>query len=127
MSTRKLTGKNLTMPFAAATMAVLLYSYQHVAFTISKDTRTSIRAAKNNAAAHREADGGQISWQNQSLRQHGMLPTPSTHSGLAARGLDSVAGSVPREAGSEESAGPIGSVGRDNTEDKIRERASKGR
>lgn len=54
------------MPLAAFTMAGLLYVY----------TRTSIQAAKRNAAAHREADGGQISWRNETLRRHGVIEPP---------------------------------------------------
>lgn len=44
-------------------MACLLFVY----------SRTSIRAAKLNAQKHREADGGQISWHNESRRRHGQL------------------------------------------------------
>jgi hypothetical protein len=50
-------------PLAAFTMAGLLFVY----------TRTSIRAAKLNAQKHREADGGQISWHNESKRRHGQM------------------------------------------------------
>lgn len=50
-------------PLAAFTMAGLLFVY----------TRTSIRAAKLNAQKSREADGGQISWHNESLRRHGQM------------------------------------------------------
>jgi hypothetical protein len=39
-------------------------------------TRSSIHAAKRNAALHREADGGQISWRNESLRRHGVIEPP---------------------------------------------------
>jgi hypothetical protein len=42
-------------------MALLLFFY----------SRTSIQAARLNAQKHREADGGQISWRNESLRRHG--------------------------------------------------------
>ncbi len=38
--------------------------------------RTSIQAAKRNAQKHREADGGQINWHNESLRRHGKLDSP---------------------------------------------------
>lgn len=44
-------------------MAGLLFVY----------SRTSIRAAKLNAQKHREADGGQISWHNESRRRHGQM------------------------------------------------------
>ena len=47
-------------------MACLLFVY----------ARTSIQAAKRNAQIHREADGGQISWQNENLRRHGVLSKP---------------------------------------------------
>ncbi|RPB28598.1 hypothetical protein L211DRAFT_397244 [Terfezia boudieri ATCC MYA-4762] len=115
MSTRKLTGKNLTMPFAAITMATLLFIY----------SRSSIHAAKANAALHREADGGQISWQKQSLRQHGLLETPTKkNSDPQGSALDRVAGSVPQEKGG---IAPVGMVGRDVTEEKIRERVAEGR
>ncbi|CAG8953127.1 hypothetical protein HYFRA_00003325 [Hymenoscyphus fraxineus] len=61
-----LTGRKVTAPIAAFTMAILLFTY----------TRTSIKAAKRNAQAHREADGGQINWHNESLRRHGKLEPP---------------------------------------------------
>lgn len=54
------------MPLAAFTMAGILFVY----------ARTSIQAAKRNAQKHREADGGQISWHNESLRRHGKLDSP---------------------------------------------------
>lgn len=38
--------------------------------------RTSIQAAKRNAQQHREADGGEINWHNESLRRHGKLEKP---------------------------------------------------
>jgi hypothetical protein len=47
-------------------MAGLLFVY----------TRTSITAAKRNAQQHREADGGQINWHNETLRRHGKLSPP---------------------------------------------------
>ncbi|KAF2142565.1 uncharacterized protein K452DRAFT_249372 [Aplosporella prunicola CBS 121167] len=53
-------ARTFMAPMAAFTMAGLLFVY----------TRTSIRAAKLNAQKHREADGGQISWQNESRRRH---------------------------------------------------------
>jgi hypothetical protein len=34
--------------------------------------KTSISAAKRNAQRHREADGGEISWLNESRRRHGI-------------------------------------------------------
>jgi hypothetical protein len=38
--------------------------------------RTSIRAAKTNAQQHREADGGQINWHNETRRRHGHMAPP---------------------------------------------------
>ncbi|KAF2662216.1 hypothetical protein K491DRAFT_753338 [Lophiostoma macrostomum CBS 122681] len=56
-------GRTIMAPLAAFTMAGLLFVY----------SRTSIRAAKLNAQKHREADGGQISWHNESRRRHGQM------------------------------------------------------
>ncbi|MCJ1400785.1 hypothetical protein MMC11_003993 [Xylographa trunciseda] len=58
--------QTIAAPIAALTMAGLLFVY----------TRTSIKAAKRNAQQHREADGGQISWRNETLRRHGAIDTP---------------------------------------------------
>ena len=44
-------------------MACLLFVY----------SRTSIHAARLNAQKHRDADGGQLDWRNESLRRHGQL------------------------------------------------------
>lgn len=55
-------------------MAGLLYVYSWV----------SIQAAKRNAQMHRQADGGQINWQNENLRRHGVLKAPSGDQGVAA-------------------------------------------
>ena len=59
-------SKTIVTPIAAFTMACLLYVY----------ARSSIRAAKRNAERVRSADGGQISWRNESLRRHGALERP---------------------------------------------------
>ncbi|MCJ1232240.1 hypothetical protein MMC14_000189 [Varicellaria rhodocarpa] len=56
-------SRTIVAPVAAFTMAALLFVY----------TRTSIKAAKRNAQVHREADGGQISWKNESRRRHGKM------------------------------------------------------
>ena len=56
-----ITSRTLTAPIVAVTMAGMLFVY----------SRTSIKAAKRNAERHREADGGQISWQNENQRRHG--------------------------------------------------------
>ena len=45
---------------------------------------TSIQAAKRNAKMHREADGGQISWQNENMRRHGVLKAPGGDKGTIA-------------------------------------------
>ncbi|KAL1624519.1 hypothetical protein UCDDS831_g03113 [Diplodia seriata] len=68
----KFNGRTMMAPLAAVTMASLLFVY----------TRTSIRAAKLNAQKHREADGGQISWKNESLRRHGQADQVSESSML---------------------------------------------
>jgi len=59
-------SKTIQAPLAAFCMAGILFVY----------TRTSIQAAKKNAQQHREADGGQINWHNESLRRHGRLDPP---------------------------------------------------
>lgn len=59
-------SRTIVAPVAAFTMAGLLFVY----------ARSSIQAAKRNARKHREADGGQISWHNETLRRHGVLEPP---------------------------------------------------
>jgi len=68
-------GRTVVVPIVAFTMATLLFVY----------TRSSIYAAKKNAKRHREADGGQISWRNESQRRHGVLERPAEK--LDLRGL----------------------------------------
>ncbi len=88
-------------------MACLLFVY----------ARTSIHAAKRNAQKHREADGGQISWHNESLRRHGQLEPPIEQGPLkqlAGIAKEKVIGADDRKGETEE-------------ERKIRERAGKGR
>ena len=53
-------------------MAGLLFVY----------TRSSIYAAKRNAERHRAADGGQISWHNESKRRHGALELPEANDSI---------------------------------------------
>jgi hypothetical protein len=76
-------------------MAVLLFVY----------ARSSIAAAKRNAQAHRDADGGQISWVRESARRHG-------------RGLGDVGVQQKQQPRGEEAVGLEG-------EGKVRERASR--
>lgn len=61
---RRVNSRTLLAPAAAFTMALLLFVY----------TRTSIRAAKENAQRHRNADsGGQgLDLLNESRRRHGL-------------------------------------------------------
>lgn len=54
--------RQLAAPITAFSMAIILFIY----------ARTSITAAKRNARQHREADGGQLNWENESMRRHGM-------------------------------------------------------
>ncbi|TID15607.1 hypothetical protein E2P81_ATG07766 [Venturia nashicola] len=58
-----LSGRSLTAPLAAFTMACILFVY----------ARSSIHAARLNAQRHREADRGQVNWRNESMRRHGLL------------------------------------------------------
>ncbi|KAG9234809.1 hypothetical protein BJ875DRAFT_483830 [Amylocarpus encephaloides] len=102
-----LTGRKVTSPIAALTMAILLFVY----------ARTSIQAAKRNAQKHREADGGQINWHNESLRRHGKLEPPEQQ------------GTVSQIVGlAKENVGGSKAGGGTETEKLIRERvAGKGR
>lgn len=100
------------MPIAAATMALLLFVY----------TRTSINAAKANAKLHREADGGQISWRNQSLRQHGQMELPEEPMPVVARFLDNV--TTPRRAPPKAPDGGAWARGAGAEDAKIREKAA---
>ncbi|KAK8197882.1 hypothetical protein IWZ00DRAFT_498513 [Phyllosticta capitalensis] len=70
-------ARTFTAPLAAFTMAGLLFIY----------ARTSIRAAKLNAQKHREADGGQINWRNESARRHGQAEQLSSNSALLKEAL----------------------------------------
>lgn len=66
MARNIINSRTVTTPIAALTMAGLLLVYN----------LTSIKAAKRNAERHRVADGGQINWQNENLRRHGLLNRP---------------------------------------------------
>ena len=102
--------QTLTAPLAAATMALLLFTY----------TRTSIRAAKQNAQKHREADGGQINWHNESLRRHGKLDAPEEQNALKqllGTAKDNLEGLRAKGDAPE----------KHEVERKLRERAAKGR
>ncbi|QSZ31693.1 hypothetical protein DSL72_001260 [Monilinia vaccinii-corymbosi] len=113
MAPRKfnLNSKTLTAPLAAATMAVLLFTY----------TRTSIRVAKQNAQKHREADGGQISWANESLRRHGKLDAPEEQ-----QTVKQLLGTAKDNVEELKSRGDAPEGGHE-VERKLRERAAKGR
>ena len=67
--------RTVVAPIVAFTMASILFVY----------ARSSIYAAKRNAKKHREADGGQISWRNESQRRHGALDKPQQT--LSLKGL----------------------------------------
>jgi len=87
--------RTIAAPIAALTMAGLLFVY----------TRTSIKAAKRNAQQHREADGGQISWRNETLRRHGAIDTPGdkgTVRELVGRAKEEVALTVDKGKTEEE-------------------------
>ncbi|OBT46511.1 hypothetical protein VE00_03339 [Pseudogymnoascus sp. WSF 3629] len=78
-----LNSRTIATPLAAFCMANLVFIY----------TRTSIQAAKRNAQKHRDADGDQINWRNESLRRHGVLEPPETRNSvkqLLGVGVDKV-------------------------------------
>jgi len=94
-------------------MATLLFVY----------TRTSIRAAKRNAQLHREADGGQINWHNETLRRHGKLEPPEEQDDLKQLvGIARQAGDMGKEG-----TAKGGVVGNKEVEERVRERIKKGK
>ena len=97
--------QTITAPLAAFTMAALLFVY----------SRTSIKAAKRNAQKHREADGGQINWHNESLRRHGQMAPP-----IEQEPLKQLVGLAKERVGTVEGKG-------ETEERKIRQRAGKGK
>ncbi|OBT69701.1 hypothetical protein VE03_00818 [Pseudogymnoascus sp. 23342-1-I1] len=97
-----LNARTIATPLAAFCMATLLFVY----------ARTSISAAKRNAQLHREADGGQISWRNESLRRHGAIAAPEPK------------GSVKQLVGEKVEEGK---VARSEEEDRVREAARSSR
>lgn len=103
-------------PLAAFTMAGLLFVY----------TRTSIRAAKLNAQKHREADGGQISWHNESLRRHGQMEKVDNDRSTFTEAL---LADVRRErrGKNSESRGEEGKAERSDQEEELRKLMGKGR
>lgn len=58
--------RGLTTVIGASTVFILYFVY----------SRSSVQAAKSDAARQRAADGGQISWRNESLRRHGVMERP---------------------------------------------------
>ena len=80
-------GRTIAAPLAAFVMAGLLYVY----------SRTSIQAAKRNAQMHREADGGQINWQNENLRRHGVMQAPGGEKGAIAELVGEARQRIKRE------------------------------
>jgi hypothetical protein len=75
-------------------MAALLFVY----------ARTSIHAARLNAQKHRESDGGQLNWRNESLRRHGQLERIDERT-LLKEALIGDKGNLTKEPGSQQSPG----------------------
>lgn len=103
-------------PVAAFTMACILFVY----------ARTSIRAAKENAQRHRDADGGEgLSLLNEHRRRHGfdkkLERQGGTVSQLAAEAREQLMGSK-KSAG-----GDAAETRKGRSEDEERLRAMKGR
>lgn len=118
-------------PLSAFCMACILFVYvspphflsisisRHANSSPHRYARTSIQAAKRNAQMHRDADGGQISWRNESLRRHGALPPPEEQSTVAQLLKGAKDGAVKKEA--------KGGEGITEEEERVRERAGRGR
>lgn len=66
---------------------------------------------------HREADGGQISWRNESLRRHGALAAPESKSTVKQ-----LLGEKAAKEGAE-----VEKVARSEEEDRVREAARSSR
>jgi len=84
-------------------MACILYTY----------SVTSIRAAKRNAALHREADGGQFDLRRESLRRHGVLEPVKGTSGIELfrdSGRDVEKAKIEMEEMGDKNARPLGNV-----------------
>ncbi|KAF8862401.1 hypothetical protein BDZ45DRAFT_585597 [Acephala macrosclerotiorum] len=109
-----LNARTVMAPIAAFTMATLLFVY----------SRTSIQAAKRNAQRHREADGGQINWHNESLRRHGVLESPVKEGTVGELVTTLQAGREERRKGKEEEQKVYE---RTEAEKLLRERTGKGR
>ncbi len=95
-------------------MATLLFVY----------SRTSIQAAKRNAQKHREADGGQINWHNESLRRHGKLESP-VEDGTVGQLVGTLQEGRDRRGRMKE--GEKGQIVETEAEKRIRELTGKGR
>ena len=94
-------------------MALILFVY----------SRTSIKAAKRNAQQHREADGGQINWQNENMRRHGMMEKPGGQRGVVGELVALGTGRGEEKAGPEGKTVPT--VGKTKAEEKISARRMK--
>lgn len=67
-------ARGLTTAVGVVTVIALFFAY----------SRSATQAAKRDAARHRAADGGQISWRNESLRRHGVMDRPENPNVLGA-------------------------------------------
>lgn len=81
------TNRTLAAIFGAFALSGILFVYG----------RSSIQAAKRNAKAHREADGGQIDWHNENLRRHGVMTGPTKAKGTVRELVDEVKKQVSGE------------------------------
>jgi len=100
-------------------MATILFVY----------SRTSIQAAKRNAQKHREADGGQINWHNETLRRHGKLESPVEVGtvGQLVESLKTRDETVRRKLGTPKEELPKPTIIETENERRMRERTGKGR
>jgi hypothetical protein len=118
MAPRKfnINSKTITAPLAAFVMASILFVY----------ARTSIQVAKRNAQKHREADGGQISWRNESLRRHGVLEPPEDQGAVrqlllgGGKAKDAKEQGAPAATAKGERGEVVQGLGRTEEEERIR-------
>ncbi|KAK4891817.1 hypothetical protein LTR27_009669 [Elasticomyces elasticus] len=111
---RTINSRTIVAPAAAFTMACLLFVY----------TRTSIRAAKENAQRHRKADGGDgLSLLNEHRRRHGMAQKLDE----GGNTVSEVGRAVKEQwAGARKKEGEVGTGGTGRSEEEERLRSLRG-
>ena len=108
---RQINSRTIVAPAAAFTMALLLFVY----------ARTSIRAAKNNAQRHREADSGGkgLSLLNESRRRHGLADKVDGAEGTVTELGREILGGSSRQGKGSNNAGLEKGLGRSEEDERL--------